>query len=108
MRATLWERLWRKVRVGAPEACWEWQGALSRKRRGLRPVMATGRGRTLRMINVTRLVCEAVWGPAPSPDHHAGHTCPDGENCRCVNPNHLRWMTPEENQQWKATYRRRA
>ena len=46
-----------------------------------------------------RVVCEMAHGPAPSPDHQAAHDN-DGQPCKsplCVNPNHLRWATPREN-----------
>lgn len=43
------------------------------------------------------MVCEAVHGPAPSPHHEAAHTCGRGSS-GCINPNHLRWATPTENQ----------
>ncbi len=39
-------------------------------------------------------VCQVVNGPRPSPKHHAAHNC--GHNW-CVNPKHLRWATPVEN-----------
>jgi hypothetical protein len=45
---------------------------------------------------VARLVCEAVHGPAPSEHHHAAHSCGRG-GAGCVNPKHLRWATPSEN-----------
>lgn len=43
-----------------------------------------------------RWACEQVHGPAPSPEHHAAHSCGNGQN-GCVAPNHLRWATPTEN-----------
>lgn len=45
---------------------------------------------------VSRLVCEMAYGPAPSPDHVAAHSCWNG-HLGCVNPNHLRWATRAEN-----------
>ncbi len=44
---------------------------------------------------VTRLVCEAQNGAAPSPSHHAAHSC--GQK-RCVSRHHLIWKTPIENE----------
>lgn len=47
-----------------------------------------------------RVVCELAHGPAPTPDHHAAHDN-NGVMCvsrSCVNPNHLRWATPLENE----------
>lgn len=45
---------------------------------------------------VTRLICEAVYGPPPSPKHQAAHNCGKGHEGRC-NPEHLRWATVQEN-----------
>ncbi len=54
---------------------------------------ATIRGRkTL----VSRYLCEAIHGAAPSVIHQAAHSCGRGQD-GCVNPRHLRWATPSEN-----------
>lgn len=45
---------------------------------------------------VSRIVCEAKNGPAPSPEHHAAHTCHCG-HIGCVTWGHLEWQTPAEN-----------
>ena len=45
-----------------------------------------------------RVMCERRHGPAPTPEHEAAHSCGKGHE-GCVNPNHLRWATPSENQQ---------
>lgn len=45
---------------------------------------------------VTRLVCSLVYGPPPTAEHHAAHSCGNG-HLSCVAPNHLRWATPKEN-----------
>lgn len=45
---------------------------------------------------VSRVVCEIVNGPAPSPDHHAAHSCGRG-NDGCVAARHLSWKSPKEN-----------
>lgn len=49
-----------------------------------------------RMQNVHRTACRLVYGPPPSPKHHAAHSCGNG-HLGCVNPQHLRWATPKEN-----------
>lgn len=41
-----------------------------------------------------RVVCELAYGPAPSPELQAAHSC--GVR-NCVNHRHLRWATPVEN-----------
>jgi len=46
---------------------------------------------------VTRIMCEYRNGPPPTPEHHAAHSCDRGHD-KCVNPNHLSWKTPTENQ----------
>lgn len=82
-----------------------WTGAKSQKRRGqLRPVIQEG-ARGSRVLNVARFLCEVMNGPAPTAEHEAGHTCPEGENDLCVNPRHLVWMTRTENEQWKQAHR---
>jgi len=48
-------------------------------------------------VLVHRLMCEVKNGPAPSPEHHAAHSCGRGKD-GCVNLHHLRWKTPAENQ----------
>jgi hypothetical protein len=105
-RGDLWQRVWAKTAApSAPGGCILWRGACSRTRSGPRPVIHT-KGRSV--DRVARIVCEWFHGPAPSPEHRAGHTCPGGENKMCVNPNHLRWMTQSENEQQKQSYRRSA
>lgn len=42
------------------------------------------------------VVCEHLNGPRPSPGHDAAHRCGRGKD-GCVNPNHLRWATRQEN-----------
>lgn len=46
---------------------------------------------------VSRAMCEHRHGPAPSDKHHAAHSCDRGHE-GCVNPWHLDWKTPSENQ----------
>lgn len=45
---------------------------------------------------VSRLACEDVYGPPPTPHHEAAHSCGNG-SLGCVNPRHLAWKTPVEN-----------
>lgn len=41
------------------------------------------------------VMCELVHGEKPTKEHQAAHFC--GYR-RCINPNHIRWATPSENQ----------
>jgi hypothetical protein len=45
---------------------------------------------------VSRLVCEEFHGPAPTPEHHAAHSCGKGHE-GCVARAHLSWKSPKEN-----------
>jgi len=45
---------------------------------------------------VTRIICEMVHGPAPSPRHEAAHSCGNG-HLSCVTKAHISWKTPIEN-----------
>jgi hypothetical protein len=57
-----------------------------------------------RMRRVTRIVCEEVYG-APGPRMEASHLC---DVPLCVNPLHLRWETPAQNNQRKSYDKLRA
>ncbi len=50
-----------------------------------------------RQIKAHRFICELAHGPAPNADSVAAHSCGKG-HLGCVNPRHLRWATPSENQ----------
>lgn len=43
-----------------------------------------------------RVMCELKNGKPPTPKHEAAHSCGNG-HLGCVNPNHLRWATRQEN-----------
>jgi hypothetical protein len=44
-----------------------------------------------------RYMCELVHGAPPTERHQAAHSCGNGHK-GCVNPRHLSWKTPSENQ----------
>ena len=90
----LWQRIYTRC-VLRDTGCLEWQGARSTKRDTRRPIMRIGK----RVVSVARVVCEMYHGSAQG--REAGHTCPAGENALCVNPEHLQWMSREENEQYK-------
>lgn len=105
-RKSLWDRFWAKVAIpmtdDATQRCWLWKGAKTRRRRkGAMPHIRDDNGRGGKVLIATRVVLEWNKGPAPTPLHEAGHTCPDGEESLCVNPAHLEWQTRTENEQWK-------
>jgi len=60
---------------------------------GYRIITLFAGGRSRRML-VSRLVCEAFHGPAPTPDHHAAHGDGNPANNSASN---LRWATRKEN-----------
>jgi hypothetical protein len=43
-----------------------------------------------------RLMCELAYGPPPTPEHQAAHSCGNGHQ-GCVNPRHISWKTVSEN-----------
>ena len=71
------------------ERCLEWPHGTN----GVGYGMVTFEGK--RQI-ASRVVCEAVHGPPPTPDLQAAHSCGNGDK-GCVNPLHLRWATCAEN-----------
>lgn len=95
----VWARIWAKVTFPPNLTdCWLWHGACSTKRRGQRRPHIKLAGK---MQSVGRLVCATYNGPPPTPEHEAGHICPKGETDTCINPQHFKWQTREENEQWK-------
>lgn len=54
-----------------------------------------------------RVMCELVHGPAPTPEHHAAHSCGNG-HIACVHPKHVSWKTKEENAQDRVQHGRNA
>lgn len=102
--SSLHARILTKIRRDPATGCWIWIGGYSRTRNGRRPTLRAG-GQATAPTTVARLVCWLYLGPPPTPLHEAGHTCPQGENDRCVAPDHLQWMTRTENEAWKRLWR---
>ena len=71
-----------------PKYCIRWPYALNGNRAAIR---FNGKAAL-----VSRIVCERVNGPPPSPYHEAAHSCGNGHEA-CINPDHLRWATSTEN-----------
>lgn len=69
--------------------CLSWPFARTKK--GYGTLRAAGR-----MQIVSRMVCERVNGPPPTPEHEAAHSCGKGHDA-CVAKRHIGWKTPVEN-----------
>ena len=69
-------------------ACWMWP--FNKVAKGYGQILWNGR-----MSYANRIMCELAHGPAPTPKHHAAHSC--GKS-GCINPHHLSWKTPSENE----------
>jgi hypothetical protein len=54
-------------------------------------------GRNGKVIKVHRYFCQIVNGDPPSHKHHAAHSCGNG-HLGCVNPRHVQWKSPRDNQ----------
>lgn len=50
-----------------------------------------------------RAMCEERHGPPPTSSHEAAHSCGNGYG-GCVNPEHLRWATRQENEDDKEAH----
>lgn len=87
------ERFWAKVHK--TEGCWEWNGY----RRHLGYGAFTRRGKT---SAVHRITYELTHGPIPE-GLFIDHIC---HNPPCVNPDHLRPVTPKQNQENLTSTRR--
>lgn len=72
-------------------ACLTWP--FGRDDRGRPHNISVGRGSSRK---VTRVICAMMNGTPPSAIHHAAHSCGNA-HLGCVNPNHLSWKTPVEN-----------
>lgn len=59
-----------------------------------------------KQMGAHRYICELVHGAAPD-GHQAAHSCGRGAD-GCVNPRHLCWKTPSENQHDRTDMRHRA
>lgn len=58
-----------------------------------------------RQTLASRAMCMLAHGEPPTDRHEAAHSCGNG-HLGCINPNCLRWATPEENEEDKALHNR--
>lgn len=81
---------WLKAHVGhTGSSCLRWPYGASDE--GYGKIAQDGKWR-----NASRVMCEIVHGPAPTPSHQACHSCGKGHEA-CVSPAHLYWGTPTQN-----------
>lgn len=77
------ERFWPRVKKGAPEDCWIWQGAIVKDGYGTFTLNHTP-------IRAHRIAWILAYGAIPD-GLYVCHNCPNGDNPACVNPAHL-WL----------------
>lgn len=80
--------------------CLDWPYA--RNSKGYAMLYSDGKTRP-----ASRVICEKVHGPAPTPDHEAAHSCGRGK-LGCVTKRHLRWATHAENESDKVGHSTKA
>jgi hypothetical protein len=79
------ERFWSKVKIGAPDECWEWQSRRD----------AWGYGSfTMGRETLAHRTAYVLTTGTILPGMYIIHSC---DNPGCVNPSHLRMGTPKDN-----------
>lgn len=95
--------VWIKIHADYPhkDCCLIWPFGSNSTGYGL--VTFEGSGQTY----AHRAMCRHIYGDPPSDSHQAAHSCGRGSD-GCVNPHHLSWKTPSENQHDRTDMRNRA
>lgn len=81
------KRFWEKIEK--TESCWLWKGATSPSGHGRFKINGL-------MYGPHRIAYEILKGSIPD-GFYVCHRCPDGDNPKCVNPDHLYIGTPKQN-----------
>jgi hypothetical protein len=89
--ASVEERFWAKVRVGAPDECWEWTGMRGPAPNNYGFMFKSSNPR--RWYRAHRLSYELHRGPIPE----GMHVCHNCDNPPCCNPAHLFLGTHADN-----------
>lgn len=87
------ERFWSKIDVKGDNECWPWV-AKSKLSYGYGAINVWVSPEKRQNVAASRLSCFLAYGPPPTNDHRALHSC---DNPPCCNPGHLRWGTQKDN-----------
>lgn len=87
------QQFWSRVKIGAPDECWEWQGYRKETGYGRISNSKYNQGEGPRSWRAHRLAYQFHHGVEPG-DLHVLHSC---DNPPCCNPAHLRLGTPADN-----------
>ena len=89
------ENFWSRVRKGANDECWEWQGSTNNTGYGT----VGWHGRNYTAHRVAAFLCGLVKSPSrPAHSTDTGHVLHKCDNRRCCNPNHFMIGSYSDNQ----------
>lgn len=99
------ENFWSKIRKGADDECWEWQGCTNSTGYG----NVGWEGSNYTAHRVAAWLCELVKSPSrPKHSRDKGHVLHKCDNRRCCNPNHFMIGSYSDNQRDAYQKKRRA
>jgi hypothetical protein len=94
MNRTRWQQLQELMHASIDtDECVLWPGPKDKDGYGC-SIRIGKYGHGSRQVRPHVKVCEAVWGPKPSPVHEVRHTC---NQPACVSIKHIEWATHREN-----------